>query len=482
MPDYAHYAVMTASAHLGLAELIIIVGIMTGLAYAFARRFAGYLPTLSLPQLSIQMILVLAIALRIPPLFTSMWYDEMFSYAVAGVDFQNLPQIIISDVHPPLPYLLLWGFTHLMGLSPVTIRLLSLVFGIVSILIFYRIAQRVIPHAAHQAVLLLAVLPMHIQYSTEARGYTLLLCVVLWALLAILEDKPKRFIVAGLLGFIHAQGFIYLACLGLLALYKWRWRWLYPVAAASMVSALWLPIAFIQSRDLADGWWNPPLTIWEAIDFLIDGSIGRAMHPIMVLPVYLPLIAVMTITLWRARKDSVLFVYVGIPLLTAVISIAWGNNVFMVRSLLPSAVMVCLLWAAQPRLHILLMPALLIAVGYQIFYPPVAFNRYLDCEGKAVFATNNHTAIMANAYNDTPIYVWSKGNDTSQWLTNEARAAFGLIPVDQPPAGACIIHHDSPVVAEEVRNYFADLQSTLNTYIAHHYLDKRIYQLWVYEP
>ena len=57
---------------------------------------------------------------------TSLWTDELYS---VGKSFQpslsRLMAMLREDIHPPAYYGLLWVWGHLVGQSPVTLRLLS---------------------------------------------------------------------------------------------------------------------------------------------------------------------------------------------------------------------------------------------------------------------------------------------------------------------------------------------------------------------
>ena len=57
---------------------------------------------------------------------TALWSDELYS---VGKSFQASPAAVLGmlrqDTHPPLYYLLLWGWGQLVGQSPISLRLLS---------------------------------------------------------------------------------------------------------------------------------------------------------------------------------------------------------------------------------------------------------------------------------------------------------------------------------------------------------------------
>ena len=57
---------------------------------------------------------------------SSIWFDESFTVALMRHPLGEVISIAATDVHPPLYYILLWGFTRLFGQSLLTMRLFSL--------------------------------------------------------------------------------------------------------------------------------------------------------------------------------------------------------------------------------------------------------------------------------------------------------------------------------------------------------------------
>jgi mannosyltransferase len=126
-------------------------------------------------------VLLIAALLRTYKLGSkSFWLDEAASNMLARSDWHTfLNALVHHQANMTLYYLLLRGWTHL-GNSEAFVRLLSVLFGVASIPLMYRLAAYIFGQkTARVAALLLSVHQFHIQYSQEARGYSLLVFLAL---------------------------------------------------------------------------------------------------------------------------------------------------------------------------------------------------------------------------------------------------------------------------------------------------------------
>jgi len=133
-------------------------------------------------------ILVIAVILRLVAINQSLWLDEAigalivrdFSYSGIVSEFMQF------DNHPPLYYLVLKFWVNIFGLSEVSFRSLSIIFGLGTILFTYKIAKKLNPFRDNFFPLFTALLittsQFHIYYSHEARMYSM---AAFWATLAI---------------------------------------------------------------------------------------------------------------------------------------------------------------------------------------------------------------------------------------------------------------------------------------------------------
>ncbi len=117
-----------------------------------------------------------------------LWLDEAQSVALADEGPTGLPDALRGDGHPPLYYVLLSGWMAIMGKTAFAVRALSGFFGVLSLLVVYRVMHRhTDTYAAMATVGVLAASPFAIRYATEARMYALLILLLLLGHLAFVS-------------------------------------------------------------------------------------------------------------------------------------------------------------------------------------------------------------------------------------------------------------------------------------------------------
>lgn len=159
----------------------------------YPRYFTEYLR--SHPAVILCLILALGVFLRIPNLNESLWFDELDATHIWLGNLTQTWKYSLGGAHLPmhLYFMFFWG--RLFGDSEISVRMPSMISGILSIALAYYI---VLKHADKKTALLtaffLAVSPVHIWYSQEARHYAGLLFFLL--LLAFsyyrLSEAPGR--------------------------------------------------------------------------------------------------------------------------------------------------------------------------------------------------------------------------------------------------------------------------------------------------
>ena len=140
---------------------------------------------------------LLAAALRFATLdLQSFWYDEAFT--PVHVLHDGLGATLRAVVHhentPPLWYLLAWADARLFGDGALALRLPSALAGIVTVPVVWAIGQQLAGRrAALVAAAIVAVNPLFVWYSQEARAYGLFVLMSALAMLCFVRalDDPR---------------------------------------------------------------------------------------------------------------------------------------------------------------------------------------------------------------------------------------------------------------------------------------------------
>ncbi len=171
---------------------------------------------------------------------SDLWADEVLSVNISGLPLSHLSEALKHDGAPPLYYVLLHVWMRVFGTGNETVRALSGVFGVLTLVPAWFAGRRLdlrrsaaglqAPGSrtiAWATVLLLAASPFAIRYSTETRMYALVMLLVFLGYLAMARvfDRPSwgrllcLAVVTGLLLYTHYWSFALLAIVGLWVLY-----------------------------------------------------------------------------------------------------------------------------------------------------------------------------------------------------------------------------------------------------------------------
>ena len=122
-------------------------------------------------------LLVLAAAVRLPTLsLQSLWYDEAFTpvHVLHPSLVATLDSMVARENTPPLWYVLMWAISRVLGTGVVALRLLSALAGIALVAVGWAIGAQL--GSRRTAIILAAILalsPLFVWYSQEARAYEL---------------------------------------------------------------------------------------------------------------------------------------------------------------------------------------------------------------------------------------------------------------------------------------------------------------------
>lgn len=177
----------------------------------------------------------------------SPWMDEAGTLTAIRLPLSGVIDFAARDVHPPLFYLLLWGWQRLpLGFKwEVQARALSVIFGLLATFALDRLWARYLPDRLRYWLLMLwALSPCLLLYSRMCRSYSLqaLLVLVAAACLLRLASAPSwrtsgNFTLAALATLYthYVPGLALLVAAHLVLAYRRRWRWLLAVDVAIAV-------------------------------------------------------------------------------------------------------------------------------------------------------------------------------------------------------------------------------------------------------
>ncbi len=139
-------------------------------------------------------ILLAAFGLRLLRLDAqSLWYDEAFGLYLTQQPLAEAMRWMASTFNPPLYYLLLRLWIPASGLSEFAVRLLSVYAGILMLPLGYSLARHLFDRTTGLITMLfLAISPLYVWHSQNARMYTLLTAtnlLALWALTKIIWSE-----------------------------------------------------------------------------------------------------------------------------------------------------------------------------------------------------------------------------------------------------------------------------------------------------
>lgn len=123
-------------------------------------------------------VIMLGLSLRVYGIdYQSLWNDELTSWSFSSLDtLEEVVNCLRVDVHPPGYQILLYFVEKYVGTSESALRLPSVVFGVLSILLVFLLGLRLYSYKEGLiASLFTAVLWCPIYYSQEARPYSALL-------------------------------------------------------------------------------------------------------------------------------------------------------------------------------------------------------------------------------------------------------------------------------------------------------------------
>lgn len=207
----------------------------------------------------IAIILFLGLILRLISLNQSLWLDEAINtLAVKNYSlFDLVAQYARADFHPPGWFIILWFWTLVFGYSEIAVRIPSVIFGSLTIWVTYLIGKKLVSRRVGLiAALLIAINPLHVYYSQEARMYAMATLAVavnmLFFIKVIRQEKVNQllYVLSNLfvLTSDYIAYFIFPTQMLFILLYKRAVfkKWLLVLVSATLLGSWWLPIFWNQ--------------------------------------------------------------------------------------------------------------------------------------------------------------------------------------------------------------------------------------------
>lgn len=235
----------------------------------------------------------------------SLWFDEAFSWRLIQFPVAEMISRDAADVHPPLYYLLLKGWSVVFASSLLSLRSFSVVMAGLTIWLGYLFASYALRDrtAGLLAAVLLAISGWQIQFAWEARMYTLGTVFVLlssWLLLHAIRDNRWFYwlaysLAATALLYVHYYALFSLAAqLMFIAGYVvfttrarigeiLQWPLFWSALAAWLIIFLlflpWLPTFIAQNSQVQASYWIPEIGGWSIPDTFYRMFIPTAAIP-----------------------------------------------------------------------------------------------------------------------------------------------------------------------------------------------------------
>lgn len=383
---------------------------------------------INLPTIPLWYSLVFVALMSLNRLFNDpLWYDETFAVVTSRLDhFSDVFTVILSDVHTPTHYFLLHLWIKVFGDSQIAVRVPSLIAGVLTVFVSYRLARTFYNRNwSSWSALLVAMTPSVIHYSAEARYPIFLLLSVLLALLAIREKWRFSYIWIAIPVWWHITAVPYSI---MLLWYARKSLNRGQLAVGLILSLIMTPLALLQINDVTNGFW---LKLRFPLHHLIMNFATRQNEWVLLVIVLLG----MVVTFSSKHQKYRLLIW-GVPSGVWIISY-FVVPVYLFRTLMASVVLIVIF--STPLLFqrkTLAFVTLLMTLSLFMYFggmKELSVKEVLEqCEGQDyVAATSTGMTMMILYHSDLPAYTYGI-NTNSQWLSQDAKRALGFT---RPPEG-----------------------------------------------
>lgn len=258
---------------------------------------------------------LLAAALRLCTLdLQGFWFDEAFTpvHVLHPSLTATLHGVVHTENSPPLWYLLAWADSRVLGTGEVALRLPTALAGIATVPLAWGIGRELTGRrAAIVCAALVAVNPLFVWYSQEARAYGLLVFMAALAMLCFLRAQREptggrmaAFALAGALALLTHYFALFLLipmALWLLCETRTRRAAIPAVAALALVGAALIPLVLAQGGHNTQwiGEWALSKRLQAIPQYYLTGYSGEPLGRGIELLVALPILVGLIVGVWR---------------------------------------------------------------------------------------------------------------------------------------------------------------------------------------
>lgn len=287
----------------------------------------------------------------------SLWFDEAFSWRLIHFPLAEMIARDAQDVHPPLYYIFLQGWSKIFGSSLLALRMFSVFCSAIALWAGYLFSAYACKSrkVGFLAVTLLAISGWDISYAWEARMYPLGMIFAFlssYALLKALRNVSLKWSVAygfaaAALIYTHYYGYFTVFAQALFAMiFLIRAKNIRLALYAGIAGVLavilylpWIPVFLHQNQQVRTAYWVPPIAITSVPDtfyqfFVPTKEIPPHHFPIVILSV-LPIVGVLCLWVWLlfqkrvVRDATVLVAILGfIPFVAGIIVSFTGRSLY----------------------------------------------------------------------------------------------------------------------------------------------------------
>ncbi len=263
---------------------------------------------------------LLAAVLRLSTLdLQSFWYDEAFTpvHVLHPSLWSTLRSVVHTENTPPLWYVIAWADTRVLGSGEVALRLPSALAGIATVPVAWAIGRELATRrAAIVCAALVAVNPLFVWYSQEARAYGLFVLTAAFAMLCFLRAlrEPTRgrmaaFAATGALALLTHYFALFLL-IGMALWLAWDRRTrraaLPALGVLALVGAALLPLISAQGGHGTQwiGRWPLSERLQAIPQYYLTGYTGSSLGHGVELLVALPILAAVALGWWRMTEPQ----------------------------------------------------------------------------------------------------------------------------------------------------------------------------------